>query len=83
MPTMTLPLPGAPQQSPQSGGAATQTLSPTVADDGDLIEKEWVNKAKRIVESTRDDPYKQSEELTAFKADYMKKRYGKDIKLSK
>jgi hypothetical protein len=52
------------------------------ADDGDLIEKEWVSKAKQIVEHTRDDPHEQSKELTEFKADYMQKRYNKIIKLS-
>lgn len=56
---------------------------PPVVDDGDLIEKEWVNKAKQIVDQNRNDPYKQSEELTVFRADYMKKRYNKNIKVDK
>ena len=47
-----------------------------------LIEKEWVVKAKQIVEKTKDNPYNQNKELTVFKADYMKKRYNKTIKLS-
>jgi hypothetical protein len=51
--------------------------------DDDLIEKEWVDKAKRIVEHTRGDPQQQSEQLTLVKADYMKKRYDKTIKISK
>ncbi len=63
---------------PATGGQAI----PLINDDGDLIEKEWVNKAKQIVERTRSDPHKQSEELTVVKADYMQKRYGKTIKLS-
>lgn len=63
--------------------AAASSANPAQADDNDLIEKEWVDGAKRIVESTRDDPYKQSEELTVLKADYMKKRYNKTIKLNK
>ena len=53
-----------------------------VDDDDDQIEKVWVEKAKQIVEQTRNDPHKQSQELTVFKADYMKKRYGKTIKVS-
>jgi hypothetical protein len=61
--------------------AASGSTSLPIKDDGDLIEKEWVNKAKQIVERTREDPYKQSEELTIFKADYMKQRYNKTIKL--
>jgi hypothetical protein len=46
-----------------------------------MIEKEWVERAKQVVERTRNDPYRQSEELTAVKADYLKKRYNKTIKL--
>ena len=51
------------------------------ADDGDLIEKEWVDKAKQIVEHYHDDPYNQSKQMTIFRADYMKKRYNRTIKL--
>jgi hypothetical protein len=53
-----------------------------VADDSDLIEKEWVNKAKSIVERTKEDPYKQSEELKLLKSDYLQKRYNKIVKQS-
>lgn len=53
--------------------------SPAIADDNDLIEKEWVDKAKQIVEKTKDDPHKQNREINKFKADYMKKRYGKEL----
>jgi hypothetical protein len=63
--------------------ATTNPLPQSASADQDLIEKEWVTKAKQIVEHNRDDPYKQSEELTVVKADYMKKRYGKNIKVSK
>ncbi|HVX56221.1 MAG TPA: hypothetical protein VHA37_00685, partial [Candidatus Saccharimonadales bacterium] len=59
----------------------TQQLASTVVDDGDVVEKDWVDKARRIVQANRNDPYKQSEELTLFRAAYMKKRFGKDIKL--
>lgn len=85
VPPITLPLP---QPAPTAGAsddasATTPAISATVVDDGDLIEKEWVSKAKQIVEKNRNDPYKQSEELTVFKADYMKKRYDKNIKIDK
>lgn len=53
--------------------------APAVADDGDVIEKEWVLKAKQIVERTRTDPHQQTKEMHAFKAEYMKKRYNKVI----
>ena len=71
-------------QPPVNNAANTPTNatnSPVIADDVDVIEKEWVQKAKEIVTQTKDDPHKQSVELTKFKHDYMNKRYGKDIKL--
>lgn len=69
------------QQTPVALPSTTVSDSPTIADDVDVIEKEWVQKAKDIVSQTKDDPHKQSVELTKFKHDYMNKRYGKDIKL--
>lgn len=74
-------------QSPQSvqNNVVSNTMDsavPNTANDGDLIEKEWVKKAKQIIESTRNDPYQQSKLLTIYKADYMQKRYNKLIKLS-
>jgi hypothetical protein len=82
-----IPLPMMPDPAGQAsnGGVSTTTtkLALPTAKDSDLIEKEWVNKAKHIVDSTRDDPYRQSEQLTEVKVDYMKQRYGKTIKLSK
>ena len=56
---------------------ATQHLG---ADDLDLIEKEWVLKAKEVVDNTQNDPYLQSKELSKIRADYIKKRYNRTIK---
>jgi len=53
-----------------------------VADDLDLIEPEWVDKAKEIVERTKDNPFAQSNEMNKVKADYLKKRYNKELKLT-
>ena len=53
---------------------------PSMADDSDLIEKEWVNKVKEIIRAYKDDPYQQSRLLSLAKADYMQKRYNKMIK---
>ncbi len=55
---------------------------PAIADDNDLIEKEWVNKAKEIVARTKLDPHQQNEEFNKVKVDYLKKRYNKELKLS-
>lgn len=69
-------------------GTTQQPTDPTtshtghlVAADIDLIEKEWVEKAKAIVARTHGDPYTQNKEINKIKADYIKKRYNKDIKL--
>src|SRR5688572_5767855 len=67
-----------PIQLPQTPVSSISSVGPAVADDHDLIEKEWVVKAKQIVASTREDPHAQSRELSRFKADYLKKRYNKD-----
>jgi hypothetical protein len=62
-------------------GAPAAPGTPALADDADLIEKEWVVKAKQIVAQTKFDPYLQSAELNKLKAEYVKKRYNKEIKL--
>jgi hypothetical protein len=84
------PVQQTPVAQPVQQPVADDTTTPTVivpdalavADDVDLIETEWVSKAKKIVNETRDDPREQKREVSALKADYMKKRYGKDIKLN-
>jgi len=54
--------------------------NPVTADDVDVVEKEWVDRARQIVEQTKNDPYRQEEEVEKLQIDYMKKRYGRDIK---
>ncbi len=51
------------------------------ANDLDVIEKQWVEKAKKIIKETAEDPKEQKRELSNFSAEYLKKRYGKDIKV--
>jgi hypothetical protein len=53
--------------------------SPIVAADEDLIEKEWVEKAKKIIATTKDDPYRREQEVGKLQADYLRKRYGKEL----
>jgi hypothetical protein len=52
---------------------------PAVAADEDLIEKEWVDKAKQIISQTEGDPAQREKEVGRLQADYLKKRYGRDI----
>lgn len=62
------------QQSSLPGGS-------TASDDTDALDEEWVNKAKAIVERTKEDPYIESKELSKAKADYLNVRYNKQIKV--
>lgn len=55
------------------------TAGPSVAGDDDVIEKEWVDKAKQIILETRDDPHTRSQRVNELQKDYLKKRYGKEL----
>jgi hypothetical protein len=67
-------------QSDDQPAVATAVDPDTPAADTDRIEKQWVHKAKAIVEQTQDDPYKQKSEMSKVKAEYIKKRYNKIIR---
>lgn len=54
---------------------------PLTAADDDLIEKEWVEKAKQVIAQNRHDPYMQEQAVSRLQADYLQKRYGKIVKL--
>jgi hypothetical protein len=84
-PVMALPqLPTLPAPIPTTDPVAVNSSSPgpLLAADEDLVEKEWVDKAKRIVAQTKNDPFNQEKEVSKLQADYLKKRYGKELKLS-
>ena len=53
--------------------------SPLVAADEDLIEKEWVDKAKEIIQHTRDDPHARTMKVNELQRDYLQKRYNRAI----
>ncbi len=79
----SLTVPGVSDDDDSDNSTASFNLgTPSVAADDDLIEKEWVEKAKQIVYQNREDPYNQNKQISAVKADYMKKRFNKDIKIS-
>jgi hypothetical protein len=66
---------------PQDDSAQPSGFDPhQVANDSDRIEPEWVNKAKAVISQTRDDPYMQKHEMSKIKADYIQKRFKKQIK---
>lgn len=74
------PLQAQPIDPLQYATPGTPPSTPATADDIDLIEKEWVEKAKQIVHSTQGDPYAQSQRLGEMKIDYIRKRYNREVK---
>lgn len=69
-------------QTPISGPVepiAPTSNNPIAANDEDLIEKEWVDRAKSIIADTKDDPYAREKQMADLKADYIEKRYGRRI----
>lgn len=81
-PPAAVPLPPQVVPVPVAPTASDDSASPTIAADDDLIEKEWVDKAKKIIAETRDDPYRREQEVSKLQADYLRKRYGKDLGVS-
>lgn len=80
-PTLPPPvaLPQAPGPVDDSASQGAVADAPLVANDDDLIEKEWVDKAKKIVSETKDDPYRREAEVGKLQVEYLRKRYGKEL----
>ncbi len=77
----TLALPTIQPVQDSGSGAISATPTPVAAADDDVIEKEWVNKAKKVINATKGDPYAKEREVSKLQADYMQKRYGKQVKM--
>jgi hypothetical protein len=45
-----------------------------------VLDEEWIEKARTIVEKTRNDPYIQSREINRIRAQFMKAQYNRTIK---
>ena len=78
--TPVLPVPVPPVVMPAPQPAAPNDVSaPAAAADEDLIEKEWVDRAKQIIEQTKDDPFRREQEINKLQAEYLRKRYGREL----
>ncbi len=77
---MTLPTPIAVADDGSNQGAGG---TPLVAADDDLIEKEWVQRAKKIVSDTKGDPSAREGQATELKVDYLQKRFGRKLGANK
>jgi hypothetical protein len=81
-PTLPAPVATIAIPAPSLGVLRNDTLAadtPLVASDDDLIEREWVDKAKKIIIRTKDDPYLREQEVGKLQADYLRKRYGREL----
>lgn len=54
--------------------------TPQIADDVDVIEIEWINRAKEIINRTSNDPHSQEQEIDKLHQAYLQKRYGRTLK---
>lgn len=77
LPPVVLPTP-APVVTPEPEVATSDDM-PMVANDDDLIEKEWVDKAKKIITETKDDPFRREQEVGKLQVEYLRKRYGREL----
>jgi hypothetical protein len=66
---------------PQQADDTASDGNPSLAADDDLIEKEWVEKAKKVIAETRHDPHLQEQAVSRLQADYLQKRYNKTVKV--
>lgn len=79
-PAYPVAVPQQPMAVPQTDPSQTTTTNtPLVAADEDLIEKEWVDKAKEIIQSTKDDPHARTQRVNELQRDYLQKRYGRVV----
>jgi len=76
-PLTNLPATTPADKSDEHSQVSSQSVMP--AEDVDLIEKHWVEKAKEIVDKTADDPYTQKNEISKVGAEYKKTRFDKTV----
>ena len=62
--------------NPVQPGAGT----PVMAGDQDEVEPEWVNAAEQAMTETAGNPYAEEEAVESLQIDYLKKRYGYEVK---
>lgn len=84
VPVLPAPVLPPPSATPVDDTASVPVIgsTPLAANDDDLIEKEWVDQAKMIIVQTKDDPYRREQEVAKLQADYLRKRYGRELGVS-
>jgi hypothetical protein len=60
--------------------APVASAPPTTAADVDLVEPEWVAAAEQAIAQNVANPYAEEEAVERLQVDYLKKRYGHEVK---
>lgn len=82
-PAVSPPSIPAPIAADMQAQAFAQAAPAAPAEEPDTaLDEEWVGKARQAVEHLHNDPFLESKELNKLKAQYIKARYNKDIKIS-
>lgn len=76
---VSLPQPQQPNTQTTDDDTAVLSGVPDVAADDDRIEREWVDKAKKIIDDTQGDPYRREQAISQLQQEYLLKRYRKEI----
>lgn len=84
-PALPLPTPmAAPAAAPQAALppdlSQTAPVTGMIAKDVDLIERQWVDSAKKIINQTHEDPAKQKDQISQLSADYQHRRFNRKLK---
>jgi hypothetical protein len=59
---------------------APVVAAPVTAEDVDVVEPEWVAAADQVIAQTAGNPYAEEEAFETLQVDYLKKRYGHEVK---
>lgn len=51
--------------------------APEVAKDGDKMEKDWMDRARRAISETKNDPHKRLIDASLLREEYMRKRFNR------
>lgn len=64
---------------PASQAAAPPAQANLPAEDVDVIEKEWVERAENIIKADANDPYKEEKDEESLSREYLKQRFNVDV----
>ena len=76
---VAMPMPPQPLPATPAPAADPTVANPIAANDDDVIEKEWVDRAKQVILRTKDNPYARERAIGELQRDYLAKRYGRQV----